>query len=137
MKETVRELKSACLSCSLQSDSTETQHRGDSGTSTATITTTGNESSNNAMQEMRVKMTKMSTSLKNAHTKIKDLQGQLELISHLNMTKVNEIMDKKVDNISEIITKMNGNCRTECPLVNAPIRKSQPILISYHTEGIK
>lgn len=119
MKETVRQLKSACLSCSLQRDSTGTQDRGDGGTAAAR-----NESSSSAIQEMQVKMTKMSNNLKNAHTKIKDLQGQVELLSQLSMKDVKEIVDKKVDNLSEIINKFNSNCLTECPLVNSPIRKS-------------
>lgn len=125
MKETVKQLKSACLSCSLQRDSSETQHRGDGGTLVL-----GNESTSSAVQEMQVKMTKMSNSLKNAHTRIKDLQGQVELLSHLNMNKVKEIVDRKVENISEIITKINGNCNSNCPLVNSPIRKSQTTLLS-------
>lgn len=132
LKETVKQLRSACLSCSLQRDSAETQYRGGGGT-----TAPRNESENNAIQEMQVKMNKMSNSLKNAHTKIKDLQGQVELYSHLNINKVKEIVDNKVDNISEIITKINSNCKTECPLVNAPIRKSQTILLICHTNGIK
>lgn len=131
MKETVKQLKTVCLSCSFQTDSIETQHRGDGGTRTPR-----NESSS-AIQEMQIKMTKMSNSLRNAHTKIKDLEGQVELLSQLNMKTVKEIVDKKVDNISEIITKFNSNCVTECPLVNAPIRKSQTVLLSYHTNGIK
>ncbi|MCI4382183.1 hypothetical protein PGIGA_G00260360 [Pangasianodon gigas] len=95
MKETVRQLKSACLSCSLQRDSTETQHRGDGG-----ATAPKNKNSSNAIQKMQVKMTKMSNSLKNAHTHIKDLQGKLETLRHPNMT--------------------------ECPLINSPIHIIAP-----------
>ncbi|KAB5565994.1 hypothetical protein PHYPO_G00247960 [Pangasianodon hypophthalmus] len=95
MKETVRQLKSACLSCSLQRDSTETQYRGDGG-----ATAPKNKNSSNAIQEMQVKMTKMSNSLKNAHTHIKDLQGKFEMLRHPNMT--------------------------ECPLINSPIHIIAP-----------
>lgn len=108
MKDTVRQLKSACLSCALQRDSTGIQYRGDGGT-----TTPRNESSRNAIKEMKVKMTKMSTSLKNAHTQIKDLQGQVEQLRDIK--KVMEIVGTKVD---------NSSCLTECPFLNAPLRKS-------------
>ncbi|KAF4080959.1 hypothetical protein AMELA_G00155260 [Ameiurus melas] len=120
MKETVKQLKSACLSCSFQRDSIGTQRRGDGGTAAPR-----NESSSNAIQEMKVKMNKMSNSLKNAHTQIKDLQGQVELLSPLRET-VKETGDKNVDNMSEKIPKPNSNCVTECPLVNAPIHIIAP-----------
>lgn len=130
LKETVKQLKSVCLSCSLQRDNSETQHRGDGET-----TALGSESSNSAVQEMQGKMTKMSNSLKNAHTRIKELQGQVELLSHLNMNEVKEIVDKKVENISEIITKINSNCNSNCPLVNSPIRKSQTTFLRKKKKG--
>ncbi|KAF5901668.1 fibroleukin [Clarias magur] len=116
MKETVRQLKSACLSCSFQSDSVQTQQRRDGGT-----TPPNNVSLNNDIQEMQVKITKMSNKLKNAYTQIKDLQGQVEQLKHINMEKVNEMVDKKVDNISEIITKLNSSCSNACPQVKGPL----------------
>ncbi|XP_058263382.1 fibrinogen-like 2a [Hemibagrus wyckioides] len=115
MKETVRQLKSACLSCSLQRDSTETQNRGDGET-----TTPKNESSRDIIREMQVKMSKMSSGLKNAHIRIKDLRGQVELLSHFNMNNVKEMMGQKVDNISELSIKFNRNCSNECPVVTGP-----------------
>ncbi|GAA6086835.1 fibrinogen-like 2a [Tachysurus ichikawai] len=121
MKETVRQLKSACLSCSLQRDSSETQHRGDGGT-----TTPRNENSSDAFQELQGKITKMSTSLKNAHTRIKDLQGQVEQLSHLNTKNVKEMMGQKSDNNSEIFTKFNSSCLTKCPAENAAIHIIAP-----------
>ncbi|TSK13561.1 Fibroleukin [Bagarius yarrelli] len=121
MKETVRQLRSACLSCSLQRDSIETQPSGHGGT-----TTPRNVSSSNDILEMQVKMTKMSNSLKNAHTKIKDLQGQVEVFSHLDLKKAKEIMGKKEHNFSEINSKFNSSCVTECPVVNSPLHIIAP-----------
>lgn len=123
MKETVRQLKSACLSCSLQRDSTETQNRGDGET-----TTPKNESSRDIIREMQMKMSKMSSGLKNAHIRIKDLRGQVELLSQFNMNNVKEMMGQKVDNISGLFIKFNHSCSNECPVVTGPQRKSQNIL---------
>ncbi|XP_062855221.1 fibrinogen-like 2a [Trichomycterus rosablanca] len=120
LKETVRQLKSACLGCSLQGDSAE-DGRGDGGARAPK-----NGSSNNAIQEMQVKMSKMSNSLKNARTQINQLQGRLDAHDQLAMKEVEHIVDKKVENITGVITKLSSSCSTACPLEQGPIHIRAP-----------
>ncbi|KAI4897825.1 hypothetical protein NFI96_007262 [Prochilodus magdalenae] len=97
LKETVSQLRSACLECrqqadqSLRADSIKTeakekQGRGDGGTTAPRNSSSGNE----VIQEMQQKMKRMSTSLKNA-------QGQISILQ--------KRVDSKVPNVT---------CSTEC-----------------------
>ncbi|KAI5614932.1 fibroleukin precursor, partial [Silurus asotus] len=98
LKETVKQLKSACLSCSLQRDDVGAEDRGDGG-----IRAPRNESASNSIKEMQNKMNKMSNSLKNAHTQIKDMK----------------------ENVKQLSENCNG-CKTACPQVNAPLHILAP-----------
>lgn len=124
LKETVNRLKSSCLECSsqqvdlnLQKDSGDPptnsaeQSRGDTSTR---VYRNGNNSDNDIVQHMQVKMNRMSISLKNARSQINSLQGRLEELNLLNLQNVEDIVDRKVENITGIVNKISSTC-TNCP----------------------
>lgn len=124
LKETVNRLKSSCLECSLQqadlnlqkdsgdppTNSAE-QSRGDISTK---VYRNGNSSDNEIVQNMQVKMNRMSISLKNARAQINTLQGRLEDLNLLNLQNVEDIVDRKVENITGVVNKISSTC-THCP----------------------
>ncbi len=124
LKETVNRLKSSCLECSsqqvdlnLQKDSGDPptnsaeQSRGDTSTR---VYRNGNNSDNDIVQHMQVKMNRMSISLKNARSQMNSLQGRLEDLNLLNLQNVEDIVDRKVENITGIVNKISSTC-TNCP----------------------
>ncbi|XP_016355699.1 fibroleukin-like [Sinocyclocheilus anshuiensis] len=124
LKETVNRLKNSCLECSLQQvdlnlqkdsgdPSTNSAEQSQGGTSTR-VYQNGNNSDNDIVQHMQVKMNRMSISLKNARAQINSLQGRLEELNLLNLQNVEDIVDRKVENITSIVNKISSNC-THCP----------------------
>ncbi|XP_051547090.1 fibroleukin-like [Myxocyprinus asiaticus] len=124
LKETVNRLKSSCLECNsqkvdlnLQKDSGDppagsTEHsRGDTSTR---VYWNGNDSNNNIVQDMQVKMNRMSNSLKNARVQINSLQGRLEELNLLNLQNVEDIVDRKVENITGMVNKIGSTCTSQC-----------------------
>ncbi|XP_051543850.1 fibroleukin-like [Myxocyprinus asiaticus] len=124
LKETVNRLKSSCLECSsqkmdlnLQKDSGDPpagsaeQGRGDTSTR---VYWNGNDSNNNIVQDMKLKMNRMSNSLKNARVQINSLQGRLEELNLLNLENVEAIVDRKVENITGIVNKIGSTCTSQC-----------------------
>ncbi|KAI1888505.1 hypothetical protein AGOR_G00185850 [Albula goreensis] len=126
LKETVNKLKNACQGCrrqedrTLQRDSEEAPaldqpdpdpNRGDLRQPSA---------SDNTLQEMQVKMNRMSNSLRNARNQIATLQGRLEGLSLLNMNNVEAMVDSKVENITGVINNLDSKCSRECPVQGAP-----------------
>lgn len=124
LKETVNRMKISCQECSsqqvdvnLQKDSGDppsgrAESRGDVGTR---VYNNGNVSNNDIVQDMRVKMNRMSNSLKNARVQINSLQGRLEELNLLNLQNVEEIVDRKVENITGMVNKISGTCTSQCP----------------------
>lgn len=71
------------------------------------------------MQEMQVKLNRMSASLRNARSQISALQGRLEGLNLLNMDNVQAMVDRRVENISGVVNKLSSSCNTQCA-VQAP-----------------
>ncbi|XP_029351482.1 fibrinogen-like 2a isoform X2 [Echeneis naucrates] len=74
----------------------------------------------NTMQEMQVKLNRMSASLRNARSQISALQGRLEGLNLLNMDNMQAMVDRRVENITGVINKLNSNCNTHCAVQNTP-----------------
>lgn len=72
------------------------------------------------MQEMQVKLNKMSASLRNARSQISALQGRLEGLNLLNMDNVQAMVDRKVENITGVVNKLSSTCTTQCAVQNSP-----------------
>ncbi|XP_026065418.1 fibroleukin-like [Carassius auratus] len=133
LKETVNTLKSSCLECSSQQvDLNLQKDSGDRLTNSAELNQgdtrtrvyrNGNNSDNDIVQNMQVKMNRMSISLKNARAQINSLEGRLEELNLLNLQNVEDIVDRKVENITGIVNKISSNC-THCPGQQQP----QPLL---------
>lgn len=68
----------------------------------------------------QVKLNKMSASLRNARTQISALQGRLEGLSLLNMDNVQEVVDRRVENITGMVNKLSSTCTTQCAVQNTP-----------------
>ncbi|XP_029902196.1 fibrinogen-like 2a [Myripristis murdjan] len=68
------------------------------------------------MQDMQIKLNKMSASLRNARNQISALQGHLERLNLLNIDNIHAIVDSKVENISTVINKISSTCNTQCQL---------------------
>lgn len=105
------------------------EERGDGMIPGATVDGTGlgqgsvfgkTPSSPSTMQEMQVKLNRMSTSLRNARSQISSLQGRLEGLNLLNMENVQAIVDRRVENITGVVNKLSSTCTTECPALNSP-----------------
>ncbi|XP_062239000.1 fibrinogen-like 2a [Platichthys flesus] len=73
-----------------------------------------------SMQEMQVKLNRMSASLRNARGQISALQGRMEGINLLNMDNVKAMVDGRVQNITGVIDKLSSTCTTGCPSHNTP-----------------
>ncbi|XP_066523183.1 fibrinogen-like 2a [Hoplias malabaricus] len=121
LKETVRQLRSACLDCIPQADVSEARSQDDQGRGDAGSRTPMNDSSgNDIIQEMQQKMTRMSISLKNARGQIHSLQARLDLLDGLNLKNVEEVVDNRVANLTGVIKKLSSSCTTECAAVGPP-----------------
>ncbi|XP_072529931.1 fibrinogen-like 2a [Salminus brasiliensis] len=127
LKETVRQLRSACLECSQQADesirrdSSEAQTKEDQGRGDGGVRVPKNSSSgNDVIQDMQLKMTRMSNSLKNARGQINVLQGRLDMLNSINLN-IEEVVDRRVANITGVISKLSSTCTTDCAeAVSAP-----------------
>uniref|UniRef100_A0AAQ4QC52 Fibrinogen-like 2a n=1 Tax=Gasterosteus aculeatus aculeatus TaxID=481459 RepID=A0AAQ4QC52_GASAC len=73
-----------------------------------------------SMQEMQVKLNRMSASLRNARSQISAVQGRLEGLNLLNMENVKAMVDRKVENISGVVNKLSSTCTTQCAVQNSP-----------------
>ncbi|XP_020499698.2 fibrinogen-like 2a [Labrus bergylta] len=72
------------------------------------------------MQEMQVKLNRMSASLRNARSQISALQGRLEGINLLNMDNVQAMVDRRVENITGVVNKLSSTCTSQCAVQNTP-----------------
>ncbi|XP_071782760.1 fibroleukin [Centroberyx gerrardi] len=72
------------------------------------------------MQEMQVKLNRMSASLRNARNQISALQGRLEGVNLLNMDNIQAIVDNRVENITGVVNKLSTSCTTQCAVQNSP-----------------
>ncbi|KAI4803340.1 hypothetical protein KUCAC02_006891 [Chaenocephalus aceratus] len=79
-----------------------------------------NTPSPSTMQEMQVKMNKMSASLRNARKQITSMQGHLEGLNLLNMDNVKSVVDQRVENITGVINKLSSTCTSQCAVRNSP-----------------
>lgn len=130
LKETVNQLRSACLECSQQADQsplrdgtkTRTQDTGDGGTTASRNGNTGND----VIQEMQLKMTRMSASLKNARGQITVLQSRLDKMHSLDLKDVEEVVDSRVANISGM-NNLSTSCSTQCAATGSLQRKATSI----------
>lgn len=136
LKETVNRLKSSCLVCSSQQvDRNLQKDSGDPPTNIAEesrgetskrVYQNGNDSDNSInVQEMQVKMNRMSNSLKNARVQINSLQGRLEELNLLNQQNVEDIVDRKVENITGMVNKISSTCTSNCPHQPQPLPQSK------------
>lgn len=72
------------------------------------------------MQEMQVKLNRMSASLRNARSQISALQGRLEGLNLLNVDNIKAMVDRRVENITGTVNKLNSDCVTQCPVQTSP-----------------
>ncbi|XP_074554154.1 fibrinogen-like 2a [Halichoeres trimaculatus] len=72
------------------------------------------------VQEMQVKLNRMSASLRNARSQISALQGRLEGLNLLNMDNVQAMVDRRVENITGVVNKLSSTCTTQCAVQNTP-----------------
>ncbi|AWO98013.1 putative fibroleukin [Scophthalmus maximus] len=106
------------------------EERGDGMVPGATVDSTGLGQgsvfgkitpSPSSMQEMQVKLNRMSTSLRNARSQISAMQGRLEGLNLLNMDNVQAMVDRRVENITGVVNKLSSTCTTQCAVVqNTP-----------------
>ncbi|XP_007245060.3 fibrinogen-like 2a [Astyanax mexicanus] len=120
LKETVRQLRSACLECgqqadeSIRRDTSETPTKKDHGRGDSSRSAPSNSSSSNdVIQEMQTKMSRMSNSLKNARNQINTMQVKLDMMNGLSQN-VEEVVDRRVANLTGVINKLSSTCSTEC-----------------------
>lgn len=73
-----------------------------------------------SLQEMQVKLNRMSASLRNARSQISALQGRLEGLNLLNMDNVQDMVDRRVENISGVVNKLSSTCNTQCAVQTSP-----------------
>ncbi|KAJ8382049.1 hypothetical protein SKAU_G00028270 [Synaphobranchus kaupii] len=136
LKETVTKLKSACEECRQQTDRTLQRDSGEALPLDQPVRgdkdeggdpdVPGKEQQSTTMQEMQVKMNRMSNSLKHARNQITTLQGRLEGLNLINMDNVNTIVDSKVENITGVINKLNIQCSSACPAQKPPVSIMAP-----------
>ncbi|XP_061770287.1 fibrinogen-like 2a [Nerophis ophidion] len=73
-----------------------------------------------SMQEMQVKLNRMSVSLRNAKNQITSLQGRMEGLNLLNIDNVQAMVDRRVENISGVVNKLSSTCTSQCAVQNTP-----------------
>uniref|UniRef100_H3DMC2 Fibrinogen-like 2a n=1 Tax=Tetraodon nigroviridis TaxID=99883 RepID=H3DMC2_TETNG len=107
LKEVVNKLRSGCQDC-----------RGAGSNGPA-----GNQKNTpvpNNLQEMQVKLNRMSVSLRNARSQISALHGRLEGLNLLNINNVQAMVKTQVENITSAVNKLSSTCNTACPVQNSP-----------------
>uniref|UniRef100_UPI0037E7F437 fibrinogen-like 2a n=1 Tax=Semicossyphus pulcher TaxID=241346 RepID=UPI0037E7F437 len=72
------------------------------------------------MQEMQVKLNRMSASLRNARNQISTLLGRVEGLNLLNVDNVQAMVDRRVENITGVVNKLSSTCTTQCAVQNTP-----------------
>ncbi|KAA8580118.1 hypothetical protein FQN60_005653 [Etheostoma spectabile] len=72
------------------------------------------------MQEMQVKLNRMSASLRNARSQISAMQGRMEGLNLLNMDNVQAMVDRRVENITGVVNKLSSTCTSQCAVQNTP-----------------
>uniref|UniRef100_A0AAY4EJR1 Fibrinogen C-terminal domain-containing protein n=1 Tax=Denticeps clupeoides TaxID=299321 RepID=A0AAY4EJR1_9TELE len=126
LRETVNQLKRSCMACTSTRQRLDRYLQEGKGETLVQDQPEGAERRGDAppagsgMQEMQVKMSRMSNSLKNARGQITLLQGRVEELSVLNMGTVESIVDRKVENITGVINKLSSSCTSLCPQATAP-----------------
>lgn len=120
LKETVRQLRSACLECgqqadeSIKRDTSETPTKDDQGRGDSSRRAPSNSSSSNdVIEEMQLKMSRMSNSLKNARNQINTMQVKLDMMNGLSQN-MEEVVDRRVANLTGVINKLSSTCSSEC-----------------------
>ncbi|MEQ2186581.1 hypothetical protein GOODEAATRI_030108 [Goodea atripinnis] len=73
-----------------------------------------------SMQEMQMKLNRMSASLRNARSQISALQGRLEGLNLLNIDNVQAMVDRQVENITGLVNKLSSSCTTQCAAQSSP-----------------
>lgn len=75
----------------------------------------------------------MSVSLRNARSQISVLQGRLEGLNLLNMENVQNMVDRRVENITGAVNRLSSTCNTQCAVQNSPQCKlvSEDSLCTY------
>ncbi|KAM6986553.1 fibrinogen-like 2a [Aplochiton taeniatus] len=73
-----------------------------------------------SMQEMQMKLNRMSASLKNARGQITTLQGRVEGLSLVNMDNLRAMVDHKVENITGVVNKLSSSCNSQCAAQTSP-----------------
>ncbi|XP_051912143.1 LOW QUALITY PROTEIN: fibroleukin-like [Hippocampus zosterae] len=73
-----------------------------------------------SMQEMQVKLNRMSVSLRNARNQISNLQGRMEGLNLLNMDNVQSMVDRRVENITGVVNKLSSTCTSQCAVQTTP-----------------
>ncbi|KAM9823800.1 fibrinogen-like 2a [Neosynchiropus ocellatus] len=129
LKEVVNKLKSSCQECRgarsgsppPQADQGGPEPTGGSSPEERDVHLPGrNLQSVSSVQEMQVKLNRMSTSLRNARSQISALQGRLEGLQLLNMDNVQAVVDQRVENITGVLNKLSSTCTNECAVQTSP-----------------
>ncbi|XP_042367078.1 fibrinogen-like 2a [Plectropomus leopardus] len=128
LKDAVEEGKLDTAGLDVQGGSSQ-EERGDGMVPGATMGTAGLghgsifgkiTPSPGTMQEMQVKLNRMSASLRNARNQISAMQGRLEGLNLLNMDNVQAMVDRRVENITGVVDKLSSACTTQCAVQNTP-----------------
>nr|XP_015208082.1 PREDICTED: fibroleukin [Lepisosteus oculatus] len=121
LRQTVNKLKSSCLECKQQADQILQKDSSEGPGPDPTSNEQGNKSQQStSIHDMQIKLNKMSSSLKNARKEINSLQGRIEELSLLNMKNVEAMVDKKVKNLTGVVSSLDSKCSSACPVITSP-----------------
>uniref|UniRef100_A0A3B3DED8 Fibrinogen C-terminal domain-containing protein n=1 Tax=Oryzias melastigma TaxID=30732 RepID=A0A3B3DED8_ORYME len=84
-----------------------------------------------AYEGWRIPLNRMSVSLRNARSQISVLQGRLEGLNLLNMENVQNMVDRRVENITGAVNRLSSTCNTQFFNWSRQLGM-QPIILQLH-----
>uniref|UniRef100_A0A8C8RYA6 Fibrinogen like 2 n=1 Tax=Pelusios castaneus TaxID=367368 RepID=A0A8C8RYA6_9SAUR len=112
LKAVVNKLKNSCQDCKLQADDNQEKDSTELPAKNIQI-------ADNRIKELQSKVSKLSASLKNAKNQIHSLTGQLEKMSLINMNNVENYVDSKVANLTNVVNNLDDRCSSKCPVMQS------------------
>lgn len=133
LKEVVNSLKKSCQDCKLQADDNQETNSHEFLLPDREGPTDASHGEDNRVKELQDKVSRLSSSLKNAKNQIHSLQGQMEQISLVHMNNVESYVDRKVANLTFAVNSLNNKCSSDCQVIGPQSgRSALTLLQAWH-----
>ncbi|XP_001507568.1 fibroleukin [Ornithorhynchus anatinus] len=136
LKEAVLRVQKSCQDCKLQADDNRETGRNELLDPNLGAS---EEKGDHSVKDLQSKVSELSSNLKDAKDQINLLQERLD---HMNLNRIENYVDNKVANLTNVVNSLGGKCSSNCP--SSPEVQGKPIqhLIyrdcsDYYAKGMK